>query len=224
MGSCANEAGLSWAHHHEAEEDLRPYSEPCLEDREPGRVRKTEGRPAVPEGEDGLRGRPRKCRQELFEKAHLMGMLDSVLTYDQFLLYCRYAESLVAYFKYVLAERTSEHDIHVDQDQDNGRHRGQDRAAYRWRRLRCPPDRGDRFAGGARSSDARPRHSGQHAQGKAARAAGTRVPGFSPLRKLAGFEKEPSEIARLFGSSKKRSDASGEGVQQSRLDVQGRLP
>ena len=38
--------------------------------------------------------------KSFFEKAHLMGMLDSVLTYDQFLLYCRYAESLVAYFKY----------------------------------------------------------------------------------------------------------------------------
>ena len=29
--------------------------------------------------------------KSFFEKAHLMGMLDSVLTYDQFLLYCRYA-------------------------------------------------------------------------------------------------------------------------------------
>ena len=41
--------------------------------------------------------------------------------------------------------------------------------------------------------------------------------GVQPASGVAGFEKEPSEIARLFGSSKKRSDASGEGVQQSRL-------
>ena len=30
----------------------------------------------------------------------LMSALDSVKTYDQFILYCRYAESLVAYFKF----------------------------------------------------------------------------------------------------------------------------
>ena len=38
--------------------------------------------------------------KSFFEKTNLMGMLDSVPTYDRFLLYCRYAESLVAYFKY----------------------------------------------------------------------------------------------------------------------------
>ena len=41
--------------------------------------------------------------------------------------------------------------------------------------------------------------------------------GVQPASGVAGFEKEPPEIARLFGSSKKRSDASGEGVQQSML-------
>lgn len=30
----------------------------------------------------------------------LMNALDNVKTYDQFILYCRYAESLVAYFKF----------------------------------------------------------------------------------------------------------------------------
>lgn len=30
----------------------------------------------------------------------LMSALDSIKTYDQFILYCRYAESLVAYFKF----------------------------------------------------------------------------------------------------------------------------
>ena len=30
----------------------------------------------------------------------LMAALDNVQTYDQFILYCRYAESLVAYFKF----------------------------------------------------------------------------------------------------------------------------
>lgn len=38
--------------------------------------------------------------KSFFEKTNLMGMLDSVPTYDRFLLCCRYAESLVAYFKY----------------------------------------------------------------------------------------------------------------------------
>lgn len=41
--------------------------------------------------------------------------------------------------------------------------------------------------------------------------------GVQPAQGVAGFEKEPAEIARLFGSSKKNSDASGEGIQQSRL-------
>ncbi len=30
----------------------------------------------------------------------LMSCIDSISTYDQFILYCRYAESLVAYFKF----------------------------------------------------------------------------------------------------------------------------
>lgn len=34
------------------------------------------------------------------DKTYLMAMLDRLETYDQFKLYCRYAESLVAYFKY----------------------------------------------------------------------------------------------------------------------------
>ena len=29
-----------------------------------------------------------------------MALLDQVHSYDQFILYCRYAESLVAYFKF----------------------------------------------------------------------------------------------------------------------------
>ena len=33
-------------------------------------------------------------------KTRLMDVLDKVETYDQFMLYCRYAESLVAYFKF----------------------------------------------------------------------------------------------------------------------------
>lgn len=33
-------------------------------------------------------------------ETYLMACLDRVSTYDQFILYCRYAESLVAYFKF----------------------------------------------------------------------------------------------------------------------------
>lgn len=41
--------------------------------------------------------------------------------------------------------------------------------------------------------------------------------GSTPKAGTAGFESDPDEIARLFGSSKKESDASGTGIQQSRL-------
>ena len=32
--------------------------------------------------------------------SHLMQMIDSIQSYEQFQLYCRYAESLIAYFKF----------------------------------------------------------------------------------------------------------------------------
>lgn len=38
--------------------------------------------------------------KEFIEDTGLMTALDAITTYDQFLLYCRYAESLVAYFKF----------------------------------------------------------------------------------------------------------------------------
>lgn len=38
--------------------------------------------------------------RSFLDRTHLMAMLDRIATYDQFLLYCRYAESLVAYFKF----------------------------------------------------------------------------------------------------------------------------
>ena len=46
-------------------------------------------------------GRTPAVKQFLGNKAtFLMAALDYVKTYEQFLLYCRYAESLVAYFKF----------------------------------------------------------------------------------------------------------------------------
>lgn len=44
-------------------------------------------------------GRERAVR-EFLEKTQLMKAIDAVSTYGQFMLYCRYAESLVAYFKF----------------------------------------------------------------------------------------------------------------------------
>lgn len=44
-------------------------------------------------------GRAREVKTFL-EKTNLMDMLDQVKSYDGFLLYCRYAESLVAFFKF----------------------------------------------------------------------------------------------------------------------------
>lgn len=38
--------------------------------------------------------------KEFIQKTGLMEYLDSISTYEQFILYCRYAESLVAYFKF----------------------------------------------------------------------------------------------------------------------------
>lgn len=44
-------------------------------------------------------GRERSVRSFL-EKTNLMGLVSQVTDYEKFLLYCRYAESLVAYFKF----------------------------------------------------------------------------------------------------------------------------
>ena len=38
--------------------------------------------------------------KEFVSRTGLMAALDQIATYDQFILYCRYAESLVAYFKF----------------------------------------------------------------------------------------------------------------------------
>lgn len=46
-------------------------------------------------------GRERnKDVKEFISKTYLMDLLDQIQTYEQFVLYCRYAESLVAYFKF----------------------------------------------------------------------------------------------------------------------------
>lgn len=37
---------------------------------------------------------------EFIDSTHLMDAVSRIKTYEQFLLYCRYAESLVAYFKF----------------------------------------------------------------------------------------------------------------------------
>lgn len=43
----------------------------------------------------------RECSVKNFlQKTALLDLLDSVQSYEQFMLYCRYAESLVAYFKF----------------------------------------------------------------------------------------------------------------------------
>ncbi|OUO91765.1 type III-A CRISPR-associated protein Csm2 [Gordonibacter sp. An230] len=44
-------------------------------------------------------GRMREVK-DFLDKTHLMDMLDRVNAYDEYLLYCRYAESLVAFFKF----------------------------------------------------------------------------------------------------------------------------
>lgn len=44
-------------------------------------------------------GRERSVK-EFLESTQLMSSIDSIKTYSQFMLYCRYAESLVAYFKF----------------------------------------------------------------------------------------------------------------------------
>ena len=41
-----------------------------------------------------------KAVEKYLETTHLMKLIDCIQTYDQFKLYCRYAESLVAYFKF----------------------------------------------------------------------------------------------------------------------------
>ncbi|WP_321970917.1 type III-A CRISPR-associated protein Csm2 [Paratractidigestivibacter sp.] len=41
-----------------------------------------------------------KAVKDFLSSTGLMNALDDVKTYDQFILYCRYAESLVAYFKF----------------------------------------------------------------------------------------------------------------------------
>lgn len=38
--------------------------------------------------------------KQFLEKTSLMALIDGVNDYDQFILYCRYAESLAAYFKF----------------------------------------------------------------------------------------------------------------------------
>jgi CRISPR-associated protein Csm2 len=38
--------------------------------------------------------------KEFLNKTYLMIAVDTIKNYEQFLLYCRYAESLVAYFKF----------------------------------------------------------------------------------------------------------------------------
>lgn len=38
--------------------------------------------------------------KQFLEKTSLMALIDGINDYDQFILYCRYAESLVAYFKF----------------------------------------------------------------------------------------------------------------------------
>jgi CRISPR-associated protein Csm2 len=38
--------------------------------------------------------------KKFLEGTYLMTMLNNIKTYEQFMLYCRYAESLVAYFKF----------------------------------------------------------------------------------------------------------------------------
>lgn len=46
-------------------------------------------------------GRERnKDVKEFISMTYLMDLLDQIQTYEQFVLYCRYAESLVAYFKF----------------------------------------------------------------------------------------------------------------------------
>lgn len=44
-------------------------------------------------------GRDRDVKK-FIERSYLLNALDAVKNYDQFKLYCRYAESLVAYFKF----------------------------------------------------------------------------------------------------------------------------
>lgn len=44
-------------------------------------------------------GRERSVK-EFLDKTGLMKFLDSITSFDQFMLYCRYAEALVAYFKF----------------------------------------------------------------------------------------------------------------------------
>lgn len=41
-----------------------------------------------------------KVVKNFIQGTGLMSAIDNISTYDQFLLYCRYAESLVAYFKF----------------------------------------------------------------------------------------------------------------------------
>ena len=38
--------------------------------------------------------------KDFISETRLMTLLDQIHSYDQFMLYCRYAESLVAYFKF----------------------------------------------------------------------------------------------------------------------------
>lgn len=50
--------------------------------------------------ESGRETNKRTRVREFIEATGLMAALDVIATYDQFILYCRYAESLVAYFKF----------------------------------------------------------------------------------------------------------------------------
>ena len=45
-------------------------------------------------------GRDTAAVKEFIDRTHLMEAVDSIEGYEDFVLYCRYAESLVAYFKY----------------------------------------------------------------------------------------------------------------------------
>ncbi len=45
-------------------------------------------------------GRDERTVKAFLNSTGLMNALDNIRTYDQFILYCRYAESLVAYFKF----------------------------------------------------------------------------------------------------------------------------
>lgn len=45
-------------------------------------------------------GRDQEVVGDFIKKTYLMACIDDIASYEQFVLYCRYAESLVAYFKF----------------------------------------------------------------------------------------------------------------------------